>query len=270
MIFSTLSFAIMNALVKILEDLPTFQLVFFRSMGSLILATTYIMYRRIPILGKGKGILMTRALLGLTAMSLFFMSTKYLPVGTAVSLRYLSPIFAAVFAVFILGEKLRAIQYVLFAIAFGGVVLLKGFDTSISMIGLGLIIGASIFSGMVYVVLRKIGASENPLVVVNYFMFFGTVIGGLLMLPGWVAPHAQDWKFLAGLGIFGFFGQLFMTKAFQLARTSMVAPLKYVEVVFTLFIGVVMFSEKYTFLGLLGISLIILALVLNAFVKQRA
>ncbi|MEO9894046.1 DMT family transporter [Aurantibacter sp.] len=268
MIISTFSFALMNVSVKYLDRIPSFQIVFFRCLGSFLLATSYILIKGIPILGNKRKLMVLRAVIGLTAMTLYFLSLKHLPVGTAVSLRYIAPIFAAIFAIFILKEKLKNIQWLFFVVAFAGVLVLKGFDSNINTTGLSLILIASVFSGMVYVVLRKIAKSDHPAVVVNYFMFVGTVIGGLLAISVWVQPKGVEWIFLLLLGLFGFMGQLYMTRAFQIAQTNLVAPLKYIEVIFTMSIGVIWFNEVYTFYSFLGLIMIIVALVLNTMVKK--
>ncbi|ASV32737.1 EamA family transporter [Maribacter cobaltidurans] len=269
MIISTFSFTLMNAFVKYLSHFPTFEIVFFRSIGSLFLATSYILYKGIPILGHNRKLMLYRSFAGLTAMSLFFMSLKYIPVGTAVSLRYIAPIFAAFFAVFLLKEKLRAVQWLLFVVAFCGVLVIKGFGDSLNTTGLLLVLIASVFSGMVYVLIRKIGKGDHPLVVVNYFMFIGTLVGGILSIKNFILPQGSEWILLLSLGIFGFFGQLFMTKAFQVAKTTLVAPLKYIEVIFTATVGVFWFGDIYSVLSILGIALIVGALVANVFIGKR-
>jgi drug/metabolite transporter (DMT)-like permease len=60
-----------------------------------------------------------------------------------------------------------------------------------------------------------------------------------------------------------------MTKAFQMASTTIIAPLNYVEVIFSLLLGVVLFNEIYTFWSLFGMVLIISGLVLNVWYKGR-
>ena len=269
MIISTVSFSLMNSFIKYLSHVPTFEIVFFRSLGSLILATSYIVIKGIPILGNSKFLMVLRSIFGLSAMSLFFMSLKYLPVGTAVSLRYLAPIFAAILAIFVLKEKLKPIQWLLFLIAFTGVIVLKGFDYTVDNTGLTLVLIASILSGMVYITIRKIGNTDHPMVIVNYFMFIGTVIGGILCIFNWKTPIGNDWLVLSSLGFFGFFGQVFMTKAFQIAKTNLVAPLKYIEVVFTMTVGIAWFGDIYTLWSLLGILMIIGALIANVIIGKR-
>ncbi|RXP61899.1 DMT family transporter [Lutibacter sp. HS1-25] len=269
MLISTFAFACMNATVKYLENVSAYQIVFFRSLSSLFFTFGFLLKNRVPILGNNKKLLILRGLVGVTSMTLFFMSIKYLSVGTAVSLRYLAPIFAGIFAVFFMKQKIWPLQWLFFIMAFLGVLVLKGFDSQINSTGLILVIIASITSGLVYNIISKIGKSENPVVVVNYFMVIATLTGLILSLNSWVNPVGIEWVLLFSLGVFGYYGQVFMTKAFQNGKTDQIAPIKYVEVVFTVAFGFLFFNEIYSFWSLLGISLIIGSLVLNVIYKAR-
>lgn len=271
MIISTMAFACMNATVKYLTHLNAFQIVFFRSVGSLFFTFGFLLKHKIPVLGNQRKLLVLRGLVGVTSMALFFMSTKYLPIGSAVSLRYMAPIFAAVFAIFFLKERIKPLQWLFFIMAFVGVLVLKGFDNNaaLSAYGLVLITVSAIFSGLVYVVISKIGKGDHPVVIVNYFMVISTLVGAIFCIPDWVNPQGIEWLMLSSLGVFGYFGQIFMTKAFQMASTNQVAPLKYLEVIFTLLFGVFLFSEIYTMYSILGIAMIICGLLLNALYKGK-
>ena len=268
MLISTASFSLMNAFIKYLDHIPGFQLVFFRSVTSFVFATTFLLKNNIPLLGNQRNLLSLRALFGLISMSLFFLSFKYLPIGTAVSLRYIAPIFAALFAVVLLKEKLKPIQFLFFLMAFAGVIILKGFDSNVSNMGMVLVITASVFTGLVYIFIRKIGKGDHPVVVVNYFMFLATLVGGVISIFIWVQPKGWDWMLLASLGVFGYYGQVYMTKAFQMAATNRVAPIKYTEVIFTISIGVFWFEDTYSIWSFLGLFLIITGLILNTRVKK--
>ncbi|MBD0831991.1 DMT family transporter [Aestuariibaculum sediminum] len=269
MLFSTMAFACMNATVKHLKDVNAYQIVFFRSFGSLFFTFGFLLKNKIPIIGKHNTLLILRSVVGASSMLLFFMSVKYLSIGTAVSLRYTAPIFAAIMAVFLLRERVKPLQWLFFALSFIGVIVLKGLDAHISGKGLILVLIAAVLSGLVYVIISKIGNREHPAVIVNYFMVIATVLGGVLSINNWISPKGTEWLFLGALGVFGYLGQIYMTKAFQIASTNIVAPLKYIEVVFTATIGVMFFQEVYTLWNLLGIALIIGGLLLNVWYKSK-
>ena len=105
MLLSTGAFAFMNIFVKHLNDFPALQLVFFRSVGALIFGTTYLLWKRIPLLGNQKKLLLSRGLTGTLSMALFFYALKFMPLGSAVTLRYLSPIFGIILAIYFLKER---------------------------------------------------------------------------------------------------------------------------------------------------------------------
>jgi drug/metabolite transporter (DMT)-like permease len=196
------------------------------------------------------------------------MSLKYLPVGTSVTLRYLSPIFGAILAIYLLKEKIIPIQWLFFIIAFGGVIILKFSEIEINSLGLSLILGSAFFGGLVYILLNKIGTTEHPLTVVNYFMVFCTIIGGVISIFNWKTPLKEDWLPLLSMGLYGFYGQLYMTKAFQIASVNIIAPLKYIEVIFSVVVGVILLQEVYDIWSILGILMIILGLVLNIIYRK--
>lgn len=270
MLLSTASFALMNALIRRLNHLPAMELVMFRAFGSAIIATTFLVRNRIPILGNQKRLLLLRAVLGVCAMSLFFASIKYLPLGISVSLRYTSPIFGVILAWILLKERIKLLQGVFLVLAFSGVAVMHGYSEDLHSLGLLLIFLAALFSGMVYVTLRKIGTSEHPVVVVNYFMVLATIAGCIGTLYNWVRPDSVlEWLMLPALGVCGYFGQLYMTKAFGFGKTHQVAPFKYAEVVFGLISGILLFNETYSLWSYIGITMIIGGLISYALVKNN-
>ena len=269
MLLSTLSFAFMNALVKYLIDYSTFQLVFFRSLGSLGITFAILKSQKISVWGNQKRLLLYRGLVGVTSMVLFFWGVHYISIGSAVTLRYVSPIFAGILAVLFLSEVIKPIQWLFFLMAFAGVFLIKSYDPSGSSFGVFLVLLAAFFSAVVYILISKIGKGDHPVVVVHYFMLIATLVGGVGCLFSWKTPNYEDLLLLSSLGLFGFFGQLFMTKAFQNAEAHMVAPFKYVEVLFTLVFGVFVLQETYDFYHLLGTFLVVFGLVLNVWYKTK-
>lgn len=269
MVLSTIAFTGMNGLLKYLTHYSGYQLVFFRALGSLFFTFGFLVSRGIPILGTHRKLLITRGVLGSTSMLLFFLAVHYIPIGSAVALRYIAPIFAAVFAILILKENVRPIQWFFFALSFLGVLVLKGFDENIPPLGLFLVLLSAVFSGLVYIVIRKIGQKEHPVVIVNYFMCIATLVGGILSIFDWKTPHLADLVLLLSLGVFGFFGQLFMTKAFQMGETNVIAPIKYVEVVFAITVGVGFLGETYSIWSFIGMAMIIGGLLLNIWYKSK-
>lgn len=268
-LLAAFGFTFMQALVKELDHIHTFELIFFRASITSLLCIIYLSKQKVSLFGNNKKLLLLRAFFGLIAITSFFITIERIPFGASVSLKYLSPIFTAIFAMLILKEKVRPIQWLFFLMAFLGVVLMKGFDTRIDLISLLLGISGALFSGLVYITIRKIGSREHSLVIVNYFMFFTAAIIGLLAIPHWTAPSSSDWPLLILIGVSGFFAQLFMTKAFQIELASKIVPVRYIEVVYALLVGLIWFGESYNLWTLLGIVLVVSGMVLNVLFKPK-
>ena len=267
MLLATICFTIMQLFVKQAANLHTFEITFFRAAITSLCCFVYLFQQGLPIIGNNQKILFLRAFLGIISMTCFFLTLQWMPFGASVSLKYLSPVFAAIFAILLLKEKVKTRQWFFFVMALLGVFLLKGFDTRIDLIGLFIGLVGSIAGGLIYAIIRKIGLTEHPFVIINYFMFSATVVLGLLMIPYWRQPTPIEWTYLSMIGIAGFFAQVFMTKAFQLEEVRIIAPMKYLEVLYALLIGWIWFGEVYTLLSFVGIVLIVLGMFLNLLKK---
>lgn len=270
MLLATLGFTAMQVLIKYLPDYHVFQVVFFRGLGTSLLCIWYLRRNDISLWGNKRPLLILRAIIGITSMSLFFFTLQRIPMGASVSLKYLSPIFTAIFAVIILKEKVKLIQWGFFALALMGVLMLKGFDTQVGTLDLLMGVGGALFAGLVYVIIRRIGKTEHPMVIVNYFMGSAAILAGIAMIPFWRTPQGMEWVYLIAIGVLGYFAQVYMTKAFQAEQASKVAPVKYMELVYSLLVGFLWFEESYTILGFCGILLILLSMLLNVFFQSKA
>ena len=266
-LIATLAFSIMNVLVKNLSDLHPMQVVFFRAFGSFVFIFPYMLYRKISIKGNHPKLLALRGLVGVISMATFFIVLQRIPLGSAISIRYLGPIFGAILAAYFLKEKTNWIQWLSFVIAFSGVLVLKGFDIRIDYLSLFLSLISAFFIGIVFVLIRHLGTSEHHLTIINYFMVISSLTG-LMFVHYWRMPLSHELPSVIGMGILGLIGQVFMTKAFQTEQTSVLAPFKYMELVWALGLGFLFFGETYSWLPFSGILLIILGMIVNLYGKN--
>jgi len=271
MIISSFAFSLMHLCVKALPHIPVFELVFFRSISSLIISYFSLKKKGRPVFGKNKKVLLARGLLGTAGLTLFFVTLQNLPLAGAVTIQYLSPIFTAIFAVFLLKERVRGRQWFFFSLAFLGVFLLKGFDVSgqISYKFVAIGMASACFSGLAYNCIRLLRRTEDPLVVVFYFPLVATPIMAALSFFNWVSPQGIDWLYLLILGVITQVAQVYMTKGIQSDVAGNIMTYKYVGVVFAFIYGFFFFEETYSFLSLFGIFLLLSGVILNIVFKNK-
>ena len=265
MLISTLAFSIMQLCVKFLKHIPAHELVLFRSLISLILSFSYLKFYGIPVWGNNKKFLILRGVFGAVALTTFFITLQQIPLAGAVTLQYLSPIFTAIIATFVLNEKTKKFQWLFFLISFIGVTILKGFDERIALFHLGLAITSSFFSSMAYTCIRILKDSDHPLVVVFYFPLVAIPFVGVACLFDWVTPLGIDWLFILGAGFFTQIGQVYMTRAIQKEEINRVSVLKYIGTVYALIFGYFFFGETYSLITLGGILLVLTGVLLNIY-----
>jgi len=267
-LIATFAFALMNAMAKDLSNFHPLQVVFFRAFGTWIFIFPYMLYKRISIKGTHVKPLLARGLVGVFSLVCFFIAVQRIPLGSAISIRYLGPIFGAILAYHYLKEKINLIQWLSFAIAFSGVLILKGFDLRIDYISLILLLISALFVGGVFVLIRYLSNREHFLTIINYFMMCSLLLS-VGFINSWRMPIGQEWIAVYGIGTSGLVGQIFMTRAFQTEETSVLAPFKYMELIYAMIMGYFMFGETYDLLPLLGILVIIGGMLSNVWAKGR-
>lgn len=273
MLISTACFTVMQGLIKFLpyDRIHTFEQTFFRSVGTWILSMLFMWQQNITFKTQNVRLILLRSVVGFTSMLSFFYILPRIPLGSSVTLKYLGPIFTAILGIFFLNERPKPIQWLYFLISFIGVMLLKGFDTRIGVFDFSLAILSAISGGFLYVILRKMGDDDHPIVVVHYFMLISTVFAGILMIPYWITPNFEEYIVFSLIGTAGFVAQLYMTKAFQQQEdANYLAMFKYLEAAYAILIGYFIFGESYTLMSFFGICLIFIGLILTVRLKNKA
>jgi len=285
MLLSSLSFAIVNLMVKILtnsynlfptiQDYPPYELVFFRSIISLTISVAIIKYKGIPLFGNNKKWLLIRGFFGASALLMFFYTLKNLPIAVATTVQYLSPIFTVILAIFINHQKVKPIQWLFFLIAFSGVIYIgfgKSNDVRVVIEPFWLILGviSAMLSGVAYNAIIKCKATDEPITIVMYFPLVATPIMFFIMLyNGYVFPKGFEWGLLLLIGVFTQIAQIFMTKSFHFADASKVTPIKYFGAIYAVLIGYFIFDETLSLYVSIGITLILTGVLLNTFLVRK-
>lgn len=261
MVQAAFSFSLMLICVRYATNtLPSFEVVFFRSLIGVILISIVMFTKKIPFIGTENRIMWVRGISGFIALALHFYTIARLPLGTAVLLNYTGPVFSAILAILFLGERMRWLLVAMFFVSFSGVYLLVGAQPPDLSWNIFLGILSAIFSAIATVSIRMIRQKESPYTIVFYFTAISTA-GSLFLLPfdepfRW--PNLREWLFLGGVGFFSFFAQLWLTQALRRAPASLVSPFLYLTPALSFFYGLFLFGEKLSPHAALGFFMVII------------
>ncbi|WP_237390409.1 DMT family transporter [Fulvivirga sediminis] len=262
-------FAAMNVFVKLVPDIPAVEVVLFRSLVSFILSFVILKSAGVNLWGKNKPVLLARGAAGAVALVLYFEVIQAIPLATAVTIQFLSPIFTSILGIFIVKEKVKPLQWLFFLIAFAGILMIEGFDDRFTPWYLLLGLVAAFFAGLAYNFIRKLNTSEHPLVIVFYFPLVTMPVTGAYSAFEWVQPQGWEWGILITIGVLTQIAQYFMTKSYQLEELSKVSSLQYLNVIYAVAFGWFIFHETFNFMTYLGMAVVITGVVLNVWYKHQ-
>jgi len=268
-LLATFFFALMNVGVKYLNHIPSHEIVLFRALVTLILG--YILIRRAGLnpWGNNKKYLLLRGLTGTTALVMYFYTLQHMPLASAVTIQFMSPIFTGIISGIFLKERATASQWLFFLSAFAGVIMVKGFDARVTVPELMIGITAAVFSGLAYNFIRKLKDFDHALVVVFYFPLVTVPIVGSYTIFHWVTPIGWDWLILVLIGLAVTAAQIYLTKAYHADRASNISIYNYLGIAYAILIGLTLFDETISLLGYAGFALIIIGVGISNHFRSK-
>lgn len=272
MLVAAVGFAIMGALVKVgANKFSSAELVFYRSAFGLLVIYAFIFKHQLPLKTPYLAKQFSRAVVGFVSLVFFFYAIAHLPLATAMTLNYTSPLFLAGLVPFMLQQEHgvkhnKWLLYGAIVLGFIGVawLLQPSFSRQDWFAGaLGLLSGAG--AGLAYIHVKQLGQLHEPdWRTVFYFTLFSTMCaGGWMLWHSFTAISWEDLPVLIGLGISATIGQLALTRAYRTGSTLIVASLAYTTVVFATLLGVIFWQETISLNEASAIGLIILSGIMS-------
>jgi drug/metabolite transporter (DMT)-like permease len=269
MFFSTLAFSLANVFVKQVSHIPAMEVVFFRTTIATVFCLIGLYHAKADWRGSNRTLLLLRGIFGTTALFLFFVTLQNIPLASAMTIQYLSPIFTSIIAIFVLSEKVRAMQWLFYALAFAGVLLIERVDTRMSAFYLIIGVISALCSGVAYNLVRSLRGREHPLTVVLHFQLVGVLAGFVSLFFEWRMPTGWDWLFLFLVGVFSQLGQIFLTNALQRERAASVSIVNYTGLVYAISIGWLVFGEVQSPETFLGMMLVVCGVLASVIYTRR-
>lgn len=267
-IASTMSFAVMLALIKYTSEyMPIGELIFARcffALPPLLLVTAWQSDWRDCIRTKNPWAHVRRSAVGTAAMFCWFVSISMLPLPEATAISFLNPLMIVAMAALFLKEVVKAYRWTAVGVSFIGVLIilsprLSGSTGDVGLLGAILCLSSTVFTGMAGILIRQMTKTENNSAIIFYFFVTSSFFSLISIYWGWVVPDLGTFGLMVLAGIFGGLGQIFITKSYSVAEASLVAPFDYVNVVWNVLIGIVIFGEYPSHAVVVGGGIVVVA-----------
>jgi drug/metabolite transporter (DMT)-like permease len=271
MLTSALAFAFMTLFVKLAgERLPAQEIVTARAALTLIFTAVLLRRASIAPLGNRRGLLVLRGVCGFSALSCVYYAVTKLPLAEATVIQFMHPTTTALMAAAFLGEPVR--RSVLFASLLGlagaiviarPAVLFGASAAPLHTLGLLAAVGGALLTSAAYTVVRKLGQTENALVIVFYFPLVALPASLPTMATNAMWPTAWEWLLLLAVGVCTQIGQIAITNGLQQHEAGRSAVYSYSQVLFAALLGWLVFAEVPTTSTIIGALLILSGAALN-------
>jgi len=261
MVVASLLFAFMGVCVKLAAarySAP--EIVFYRSVISLVLTFILVRASGVTLASRYWRYQLFRGASGFVSLLTYFYAITLLPLATAVTLNYTSPIFLALYFAAFAGIRLRGGMIAALCVGFVGVVvLLQPTIDAGQWNGALVALASAAVSALAYFNVRELGARGEPEGrTVFYFALFATLCSSVWRLcQEFHAVAADGAVLLAGVGVSATLAQLSMTRAYKHGKPLVAASLAYTTIVFASLFGMLMWGDTMGLAAWSGVALIV-------------
>lgn len=279
---STGGLAVMSAMSaaihEVAGEVPTGQIIFWRSFVALLPTLIYLAIRR----ELGQSIRtrfphkhLVRGLLGCAVMFFSFVSLRYLSVGLATALTYLAPILSIAAAMIFLRERPGSTIFLGVLLGFIGIILML-FPALVgtelrdgTLIGVGAGVAMAATNALSRVQVKDLTRTEPPASIALSFALICSLVGLATSALGWVELTSTQFALLAGAGLLGGLGHVLLMESVARAPVSVLAPYEYTGIIWAFGFDLVLLGNVPTLWALAGAMVVVGAAALVAYGQGR-
>lgn len=193
----------------------------------------------------------------------WFYGLGHLPLAEVFALEFTVPVWTALLAMWLLGERLSAARRIAVACGLGGVWLMlrPGFE-AVSPAALAVLAGAVAYAGS-FILTKRLAASDAPLTVLFYMAVVQLPLALVPSLLDWRLPSATAWPWLVAVSLTMLAAHFCITRALSLADVTVVVPLDFLRLPLIAAVGFVAYGEPLDWWVLGGATLMVAGNVLS-------
>ncbi len=244
-IFSFSTMAIAGRVVSF--ELDTFELMLYRSLIGIVVVLTAarLTGETAAIRTRRMGLHLVRNVFHFTGQNLWFFAITAIPLAQVFALEFTSPVWVALAAPLVLGERLTRTRLIAAIVGFAGILIVA--RPGAAAIGPGQIAAALAALGFAGSALftRRLTRTENVVSILFWLTMMQAVLGlACAGYDGEIAwPSAASWPWLALIACAGLSAHFCLTTALSLAPASVVMPMDFLRLPVIALVGWTIYAE---------------------------
>jgi drug/metabolite transporter (DMT)-like permease len=276
LILASFFFSLMTVCVKKIDNrIPIYELVFFRSLLSLLITSLIINKKNLNPWGKNKPLLILRGILGTIALVCIFYAIKNMPLNISTVIQYTYPIFISIFAGVLINEKISKNLIIASITGWLGILIilnpyqLSSLNIELDKFTVLIAFLGSISTALAYITVKKLSSTEDIFIIIKYFPLISVITLSPIVFFNWVTPNINDLIWIIGIGMFTQAGQTFLTIGLKKLPTSEAARINYLQVLFGSLWGILFFNELININFIFGAVLVLLGTIISTSKKLK-
>lgn len=238
---------------------PAFQILFFASLLSFPLVSVVLMRDKThgTLRPNNPGwVVLRTACTVITGMAAFY-AFSTLPLTQVYAILFSTPLLVTILAIPILGERVGLHRWAAVVIGLTGVLIVLRPGGQTLALGHAAALVAAVASAIAAVIIRKLGNSERPVVLMLWPMLGNFVVTGGALGLGYTPMSLGDLALAGVIAALGLVAGFLLIMAYREGEAGIVAPMQYSQILWATAYGWFLFGEALDMATLIGVSVII-------------
>lgn len=220
------------------------QVVFFRNLFCVLWMSPLLLVRGPSLVAtKRLDLYGLRVAMSFIAMTAMFQAVARIPVGEVTAIAFLSPLFGTVFAILMLGERVRLRRWIALLVGFAGALIILRPGAMEMEAGQMFALVSACAVGVIGPLVKRLTFEDDADRVVFLTNLMLTPLSLVPALFVWVWPPLDMWPWLIALGLVAVLGHLSLVRGYAAMDASLVMTVKFVRLPFAVLLGYLAFSE---------------------------
>ncbi|WP_086480000.1 DMT family transporter [Oceanospirillum sanctuarii] len=251
-------------------ELETYHILFFRSVIGVVLIGALISYY-------GTHLLKTQHLIrhGLRNIAHYagqygwFYGLAYISLAEVIAIEFTTPVWTALFAFFLIGERLTAARLIALTLGLAGLVMiLRPSTEGMNPAALAVLAGAVGYA-FSYIQTKSLSATDAPLTILFYMTVMQLPFGLVPSVLDWRLPSLEMMPWVVLVGITAMTAHYCMTRAFKLADATVVVPMDFLRLPLIMAVGFIVYQESVDIWVLAGAVVMFSGNLINVRAEQK-
>jgi drug/metabolite transporter (DMT)-like permease len=253
-----LSFCLMAIAVReLLPTMGSFEILFLRSAISLVIMLAIIARVGTERLRTQRfGLHVLRNLFHFAGQYAWVYSIAMLPLAMVFAIEFTMPVWSAVLAVLLMGERLNHGRVVMLALGLVGIlIILKPGVEAVPAAAIVMLLGSFAYAATM-ISTKQLAKTDSALAVLFYMSLIQVPLALVPALQQWVTPGLADLPWVLAIGVTGLGAHLCLTRSLRIADATLVIPIDFLRLPLITVVGMMFYGEPLQPSILIGAAVI--------------